>query len=605
MTSPDVLLVGYYDYRLVALSVLIAMLGSYSTIELGARVTAAYGRNRLPWLIGGAAAMGIGTWSMHYTGMLAFRLPVPVEYDWPTALLSFLASVFSSTVALIVVSRRSMGWFRALAGSVFMGGGIVALHYIAMASMRLSAMCRYSFPLVTLSVVIAIAFSLASLWLTFLFRNHIGQRLKKVASAIMLGAAISAMHYVGMAAASFANSGEVPDLSHAVNISYLDAAGIGIVAVMVLVVALLTSLADRLQKHTILLDELFEQAPQAVVLTDMEGRVSRVNREFTRVFGYTPEEAIGRRLSDLIVPEELQNEYQKLAEEAASGRRVEVETVRRRKDGSRLHLELTRVPVLLPGGQMAIYAIFHDITERKRADEALRKGSEQLRALSASLSSAREEEGTRIARELHDQLGAALTSLKWDLEGISKVCAEPGNLELTDLKDASRLREKIREMMGLIDDTINAVVRISSELRPSVLDDLGLLDAIEWQAEQFAARTGVTCQVDNLVEDVALSRDQATAIFRILQEALTNVLRHAKATRVNITIADESGEFVLEIRDNGRGITEDESASSRSLGLIGMRERALIVKGTIEVTGLQGKGTVLTLRVPVDSRSSD
>src|SRR5678816_2262633 len=126
MTSPDLLLVGSYDYRLVVLSVFIAMLGSYSTIELAGRVTASQGRARLPWLIGGAAAMGIGTWSMHYTGMLAFRLPVPVQYDLPTSLLSYLASAFSSAVALFVVSRRSMGSLWALVGSIFMGGGIVA-----------------------------------------------------------------------------------------------------------------------------------------------------------------------------------------------------------------------------------------------------------------------------------------------------------------------------------------------------------------------------------------------------------------------------------------------------------------------------------------------
>ena len=600
MTSPDIILVGYYDYHLVALSILIAILGSYSTIELGGRVTAARGLTRLPWLIGGATAMGIGTWSMHYTGMWAFRLPVPVEYDWPTALLSFLTSVFSSTVALFVVSRQRMGWLRALGGSVFMGGGIVALHYIAMASMRLPAICTYSPPLVTLSAVIAIAFSLMSLWLTFLFREHVtGRKLRKLASVLMLGAAISVMHYVGMASASFASSAEVPDLSHAVKISLLDAAGIGTVAAMLLAVTLLTSFSDRLQKHTAL-DELFEQSPLAVVLTDIEDRINRVNREFTRVFGYSSEEANGRQLSELIVPEELLNEYQEHLKIAVSGGRVDVETIRRRKEGSRLHFALIRVPVSLPGGQTAIYAIFHDITERKRADEALKKGSEQLRALSASLSSAREEEGTRIARELHDELGATLTSLKWDLESINKICAEP-----PDLKGASALREKIKEMMALIDDTITAVVRISSELRPSVLDDLGLVDAIEWQAQQFEARSGILCQIDNFVGDLTLSPDQSTAIFRILQEALTNVLRHAQATRVRITIAKESGEFVLEIRDNGRGITEDESAASWSLGLIGMRERALIVKGTIQLTGIEGKGTVLTLRLPINSQSSD
>jgi signal transduction histidine kinase len=241
-----------------------------------------------------------------------------------------------------------------------------------------------------------------------------------------------------------------------------------------------------------------------------------------------------------------------------------------------------------------------EIRERKRLEEALRATSEHLRALSASLRSAREEEGARIARELHDELGSALTSLKWDLEDIGKLYLEAGNQTGSPI-----LREKIEGMMGLIDATINTVRRISSELRPSILDDLGLVAAIEWQAQQFEARTGIICQFDSFVDTTDLSREHATAIFRIFQEALTNIRRHAQATRVNIMIEEEEGEFVLEVRDNGRGIAEDESIGSRSLGLMGMRERAQLVGGRIEITGVAGKGTVLTVRVPIPSQASD
>ena len=235
MTSADLVLTGSYDHGVVALSVLIAILGSYTALDLGERVTSACGRSRLAWLIGGCAAMGIGTWSMHYVGMTAFRLPVPVQYDWPTALLSLLLGIFAFAIALLVVSRPTMGPLHALGGSLFMGGGISALHYTAMASMRMEAMCHYSPALVTLSVVLAIAFSLLSLWLTFLFRvEGSGRRLRKIASALLMGAAISAMHYTGMASANYTRSTEVPDLSHAVSISSLGIAGIGTVIVMVL-----------------------------------------------------------------------------------------------------------------------------------------------------------------------------------------------------------------------------------------------------------------------------------------------------------------------------------------------------------------------------------
>lgn len=241
-----------------------------------------------------------------------------------------------------------------------------------------------------------------------------------------------------------------------------------------------------------------------------------------------------------------------------------------------------------------------EISERKRLEKALRTTSEHLRALSASLRSAREEEGARIARELHDELGSALTSLKWDLEDIGKLYLEAGNQT-----GSSTLREKIEGMIELIDATINTVRRISSELRPSILDDLGLVAAIEWQAQQFEARTGIICQFDSFVDTTDLSREQATAIFRIFQEALTNIRRHAQATRVNIMIEEEEGEFVLEVRDNGRGIAEDENIGSQSLGLMGMRERAQLVGGRIEITGVAGKGTVLTVRVPIPSEASD
>ena len=173
---------GSYDYRLVAVSVLVAILASYSALDLGARVTASQGRVRLWWMIGGAWSMGIAIWSMHFVGMLAFRLPVPVRYDWPTVLLSLLAAIFGSVVALFVVSRSTLGFLDALAGAILQGGSIVALHYIAMASMRLPAHMHYSPALTTLSVVLAIGGSLISLWLTFYFRDDpSGRILRRVA----------------------------------------------------------------------------------------------------------------------------------------------------------------------------------------------------------------------------------------------------------------------------------------------------------------------------------------------------------------------------------------------------------------------------------------
>src|ERR1700681_2051016 len=239
-------LIGSYNYALVALSVLIAMFASYAALDLAGRVTAAGGWTRAVWLLGGAGAMGTGIWSMHYIGMLAFILPIPVAYHWPTVLLSLFAAVIASVIALYVVSRQKMGASRAVVGSVLMGAGIASMHYIGMAAMRLPAICQFNPSLVVMSVAFAVLISFAALWITFHFRDEkMGIGREKLAGAVVMGAAIPVMHYTGMAAASFTPSGMPADLSHAVSISTLGTAGIAAVTFVVLGLALLTSWVDR------------------------------------------------------------------------------------------------------------------------------------------------------------------------------------------------------------------------------------------------------------------------------------------------------------------------------------------------------------------------
>lgn len=213
----------------------------------------------------------------------------------------------------------------------------------------------------------------------------------------------------------------------------------------------------------------------------------------------------------------------------------------------------------------------------------LTRANDELRRLGARLHSAREEEGARIARELHDELGSALTSLKWELD----------RLGLGPDQAAA-----LASMHALIDSTLASVRRIATELRPAILDDLGLLATIEWQAQQFEQHSGIACRVHRLIDDVFLSNQQSTAVFRILQEALTNVLRHAGASLVDITVSsDEGGAFVLEVRDNGAGIPASALSAGGTLGLLGMRERATLAGGTLELSGKPGNGTVLTVRI--------
>src|SRR5258706_5641654 len=245
MISANAALPGSYDYVEVARSVLIAIAASYAALDLTGRVTAAKGRLRQAWLCGGAIAMGIGIWEMHFKGMMALHLPVPVAYDWLTILAALLVAICASAVALSLASGREMGWVEAVTGSMFMGAGISGLHYLLMAAMRLPAITQFSPLLVACSILLAVLFSLIGLLLAFGLREETRWTVqRRIGSAIVMGAAISAMHYTGMAAASFF-PGSPPDFSHAVNVSPLANNGIAIVTLIVILAAVVTSSFDR------------------------------------------------------------------------------------------------------------------------------------------------------------------------------------------------------------------------------------------------------------------------------------------------------------------------------------------------------------------------
>lgn len=243
--SGNAALPGYYDYIEVARSVLIAIVASYVALDLAGRVTVAKGRAHLAWLSGGAIAMGLGIWTMHLKGMMAYHLPVPVEYHWPTVLASLLLAILASALALYVASRRTMSWVEAVSGGAIMSVGISGMHYVGMAAMRLPAITRYSPLLVTLSILLAILFSLIALLMAFDLREETRWTIpRRLGCGVVMGAAVSAMHYTGMAAATFF-PGSSPDLSHAVNISPVGNNAIAIVTLIVILAAMVTSSVDR------------------------------------------------------------------------------------------------------------------------------------------------------------------------------------------------------------------------------------------------------------------------------------------------------------------------------------------------------------------------
>ena len=227
-----------------------------------------------------------------------------------------------------------------------------------------------------------------------------------------------------------------------------------------------------------------------------------------------------------------------------------------------------------------------ELAERELSEQRLRASEENLRALAAHLQSVREEERIHIAREIHDELGQALTGLKFDINAMAKSCAE-----------GQSITEKTQGLAQQIDRIINSVRRIASGLRPEVLDEIGLAAAIEWQAREFSRRTGIRCVVEIAPGFTDPDKDRSTALFRIFQELLTNVARHANATKVAVQLAD-SELLTLKVEDNGRGIQDQEFESPKSLGFLGLRERVLAFGGSIDVKGREGKGTSVSVSIP-------
>ncbi len=255
--EPVQVLAGSYSYGLVAASVLIALFAAYAALDLAGRVTATQGATRVSWLVGGAIALGLGIWSMHYVGMEALRLPVRVLYDWPTVFLSMIAAVVASGIALFVVSRKNMTIITTSIASLLMGAGIAAMHYIGMEAMRLPGMCHYNMRIVALSVVLAVVISFVALLLTFRLREQTKSfSWLKTACAVVMGLAIPVMHYVGMAAVTFMPAPEDPaSLEHAIGMSSLGLAGIGIVTAFVLAFVCVSAWLDRrLSLHSLELE---------------------------------------------------------------------------------------------------------------------------------------------------------------------------------------------------------------------------------------------------------------------------------------------------------------------------------------------------------------
>jgi PAS domain S-box-containing protein len=334
---------------------------------------------------------------------------------------------------------------------------------------------------------------------------------------------------------------------------------------------------------------LIEKAPVAIGIS-RQGSIVYANRAFQRMFGFEDAgELIGRPIADQIAPR-LREEAMERALRRSRGlpAETEYESVGLRKDGTEFPIRAAVTVLDLADGPASV-GFIADISAQKEFEQKLGDSHARLRNLATHLLSVREAERKSVAREIHDELGQLLTALKMDLRWIEKQLGSSGHNVL----------EKIQGTLGLVDQAIDIVHRISSNLRPGMLDDLGLATAIEWLGAEFSQRTGISCDATVTIPEFRIGGNSATALFRIVQEALSNVGQHSGASHASILIRESGGRLEVTIEDDGIGITMEQAAASTSFGLIGMRERVEGLRGQLTVRGQEGKGTTVHATIPL------
>jgi PAS domain S-box-containing protein len=338
---------------------------------------------------------------------------------------------------------------------------------------------------------------------------------------------------------------------------------------------------------------ILESIPHAVIGLKNR-RIIFANEGLYSVFGWKPEELVGQSTRVLYrSDEEYEHRTIKNLYSTLEGQRIfRAEFNYRHKNGNDIVCMVSASRIGAGLKDRGIVITFEDITERKNAEKELERSHEQLRNHAAHLESVREGERTRIARELHDELGQLLTALNMDLVLVSKRI--PGGQTF--------LQEKVAGMIKLVEVIMESLKRISMTLRPDLLDHLGLAAAIEWQADNFQKLTGISCRLSIETQNIDLNPDLATAIYRIFQEALTNITRHASATEVTVSLHVKRGRIILQVKDNGRGITREQQAKPDAFGLIGIRERAYHWGGKIKITGKEKEGTTVSVSIPLPGK---
>src|SRR5687768_7150123 len=406
--------------------------------------------------------------------------------------------------------------------------------------------------------------------------------------AVVAGLAVALAGLVALNALAFLRGLQAPWLLGAVIISDMVIIGVGI-----LLAAREVLQADsRSEASKAQLEAIVDSAMDAIITVDEAQTIVLFNRAAEQTFRCPQREALGAPL-DRFLPQRFRAAHrghvERFGQTGVTSRRMGDVTLlwALRADGEEFPIEAS-ISQALEGGKRYYTVILRDITLRKQAEDALRESQRELRQLSARVLEAREEEKAHIARELHDELGQLLTALKMDLGWVRERVPQ-------DAEVASRLNE----MNGLLDRTVGATRRISADLRPLMLDDLGLADAAAWLVDDFAKRSSVASRIDLPPELPEISKAVGTAVYRAIQESLTNIARHAGAKNAWVVLAVEDGALQVEVEDDGRGIAPEDLAKARSLGLKGMRERIAFLGGSLDIARAPRGGTRLRLIVPL------
>ncbi len=673
-------MVGTYHSLLVVFSIVVAIIASYVALDLASRVVAAQGRMEAwIWLTGGAVSMGTGIWSMHFIGMQAFRLPIPMSYDVPITVLSLLLAVAASALALYLASRDQLTLRRLVGGGALMGSGIFSMHFTGMVAMQMAPPIRYQPFLLCLSILISIVASIVALWSAFKlrFETILSAFWKKAGSALVMGIGISGMHYTGMAASIFAADSICTVNPQNIHVGWL-AGSVGGISLLLLAATLLISALDahlaalstkhagvllrlnsemvkqadelshanallnqeiqarsaaeealrqahaaletrvavrtaelgrsneslldqiaaltaaekKIKEGEIRLQAFMDNSPSVMFIKDLEGRYIHANKQFQKSFGLTEQQIIGKTDHE-IFPHELATEYR------ADDRKVLEEGATREFEETAKYVDRYRVNIVYKfpirdatGTIVAIGGIATDITDRRRAEQDLKMYADELQSLSRQLVETQENYRRQLSRELHDRVGQNLTALNINLDILLN--SLPASLK-------AERGPRLMDSLNLVHSTAEAIEDVLLELRPPMLDDYGLPAALRWLSQQFTQRTGIEVALRNGDQLERMGSAIEIALYRIAQEALTNVAKHAQAQHVDIVVTKNPGSISLTLIDDGIGFNSanmEGSATKAGLGIINMRERAQAVGGTLTIEAVPGQGTrvIVTVR---------